>query len=71
MKSSSTRNLRCREIVSGIRDMNFFEIKGDGYVPTYKRTDFTDVLHDAFGFRTDYEIVSTQNMKKIFRDTKK
>lgn len=61
----------CREIVSGLRDMNLFEVKGEGYVPTYTRTDFTDALHDAFGFRTDYEIVSTQNMKKIFKDTKK
>jgi len=31
---------------------------------TYTRSDFTDALHDAFGFRTDYEIVSTQNMEK-------
>ena len=61
----------CREIVSGLRDMNLFEVKGEGYVPTYTRTDFTDALHDAFGFRTDYEIVSTQNMKKILKDTKK
>jgi hypothetical protein len=61
----------CREIVSGLRDMNLFEVKGEGYVPTYTRTDFTDALHDAFGFRTDYQIVSSQNMKKIFRDTKK
>lgn len=60
----------CREIVSGLRDMNFFEIKGEGYVPTYTRSDFTDALHETFGFRTDYEIVSTQNMKKIFKYTK-
>lgn len=61
----------CREIVSGLRDMNFFEVKGEGYVPTYTRTDFTDALHEAFGFRIDYQIVSTQNMKKILKETKK
>jgi len=61
----------CHEIVSGLRDMEFFEIKGEGYVPTYTRTDFTDALHEAFGFRTDYQIVTNQNMKKIFKDTKK
>lgn len=61
----------CREIVSGLRDMDFFEVKGEGYVPTYTRTNFTDALHQAFGFRTDYQIVSTQNMKKIFKETKK
>lgn len=61
----------CSEIVSGLRNMEFFEIKGEGYVPTYTRTDFTDALHDAFGFRTDYQIVSTQNMKKIFKEVRK
>lgn len=61
----------CHDIVTGLRDMNFLEITGEGYIPTYTRTDFTDDLHDAFGFRTDYQIVNTKQMKKIFKDTKK
>jgi transposase len=61
----------CHEIISGLKDMNFFEVKGEGYVPTYKRTDFTDTLHEAFGFRTDYQIVASSMMKKNFKDTKK
>lgn len=61
----------CHEIISELRDMNFKEIKGEGYEPVYTRTDFTDALHDVFGFRTDYQIVSSKNMKKIFKDTKK
>ncbi len=60
-----------REIISGLRDMNFFSIPTEGYVPTYTRTDFTDALHEAFGFRTDYEIVSAKKMKTYFNDTKK
>ena len=60
----------CSEIISGLRDMNFYEIKGDGYIPTYTRNDFTDSLHEAFGFRTDYQIVSTKEMKKIIKATK-
>lgn len=61
----------CSEIISGLRDMNFYEIKGEGYTPIYTRTDFTDDLHDKFGFRTDYQIVNTKQIKKIFRDMKK
>mgnify|MGYP001223013211 CR=1 FL=1 len=61
----------CHEIISGLRDMDFFEVKGEGYVPTYTRNDFTDALHAAFDFRTDYEIVTTSVMKKILKDTKK
>lgn len=61
----------CHEIISELRDMNFKGIKGEGYEPLYTRTDFTDALHEAFGFRTDYQIVTTSKMKKIFKDTKK
>jgi hypothetical protein len=60
----------CDTIVSSIRNMNFLESKGYGYIPTYTRTDFTDALHDAYGFRTDYEIVSLKQLKKILKATK-
>ena len=59
------------DIIGQIRGMNFHTVPGEGYVPTYTRTDFTDALHEAFGFRTDYKIVTTKQMKKIFKDTKK
>lgn len=58
------------EIISGLRDMNFYSVPTEGYIPTYTRTDFTDALHDVFGFRTDYQIISLKEMKKIFKDTK-
>ena len=61
----------CHEIITGLRNMNFNSIPNEGYIPTYTRTDFTDALHETFGFRTDYEIVSPKQMKKIFKDTKK
>ncbi|NLP00558.1 MAG: IS1634 family transposase [Clostridiaceae bacterium] len=60
----------CSEIISELREMNFMEIKGEGYVPIYTRTDFTDALHEAFGFRTDYQVITTSVMKKIFKKTK-
>ena len=59
------------EIISQLRDMNFYSVPGEGYIPTYTRTDFTDALHDAYGFRTDYQIVTMKQMKKFFKDTKK
>jgi hypothetical protein len=61
----------CNEIIDGLRGMEFFNAKGEGYIPTYTRTDFTDALHEAFDFRTDYQIISNKMIKKIFRDTKK
>lgn len=54
------------EILKAIRNMNVFESKGDGYIPEYIRTNLTDDLHDTFGFRTDYEINTYKDFKKIF-----
>lgn len=61
----------CSEVIHGLREMNFYEIKGEGYIPTYTRTDFTDALHETFGFRTDYEIIKKTQIKKILNTTKK
>jgi transposase len=59
------------EVINGLREMNFYEIKGEGYIPTYTRTDFTDAIHESFAFRTDYEIIKKTQMKKILNTTKK
>lgn len=64
-------NYTCEEIINTLKSMNMLICPGDGYVPEYTRTDLTDSLHEAFGFRTDYEIVSQRNMKKICNSTKK
>jgi len=61
----------CHQIIQELRDMNMLEVSGEGYVPAYTRTDFTDALHDSFGFRTDYHITAYHSMKKIFKDSKK
>jgi len=54
------------QIIRQLREMNFLEVPGEGYIPTYTRTDFTDALHDTFGFRTDYQIVTKKQLKNIF-----
>lgn len=61
----------CDSIIDTLRDMNMMVVPGDGYIPTYTRTDLTDALHKSFGFYTDYEIVSQRNMGKILTKTKK
>ena len=44
--------------------------QSSGYVPSYKRTDLSDELHRAFGFRTDYEYLSKVEMKNIVKESK-
>ena len=41
------------------------------YMPSYTRTNLTDTLHEASGFRTDYEILTDISMKRVIRNTKK
>ena len=49
-----------------------YELKNEyiGYSPIYTRTDITDLLHEKFDFRTDYEIIENKNIKKICKQTK-
>lgn len=61
----------CEELINTIRSMDMMIAPGEGYIPTYTRTDITDALHEAFGFRTDYQITSQKNMRKILNQTKK
>ena len=45
--------------------MNITELKGNGYIPSYQRTEITDLLHDKFNFNTDTEIITYKKIKKI------
>ena len=54
------------QILNTLRNMKVLESKGDGYIPEYTRTDLTDDLHEQFGFRTDYELNTYKDFKKIF-----
>ncbi|MDN6639591.1 MAG: IS1634 family transposase [Tetragenococcus sp.] len=58
------------EIIETLREMNFYQITGEGVIPTYTRTDLTDRLHEQAGFRTDYQILPQKSLKKIFKQTK-
>lgn len=58
------------QIIETLRNMYVFESKGDGYIPTYIRTNLTDELHETFSFRTDYEINTYKDFKKIFEQIK-
>ena len=62
----------CEEIVDTLRNMNMYRPGSKlGYMPAYTRTDLTDALHETAGFRTDYEITTDVNMKKLIRKLKK
>lgn len=59
------------EIIETIKNMNLLKEENQGYSPAYTRTDITDLLHEKFGFRTDYQIITEKNLKKISNQSKK
>ena len=58
------------QIIDTLRNMQVCEIKEHGYIPTYKRTDLTDDLHELFGFRTDTQIIKKAKMRNIIKQTR-
>ena len=59
------------EIISTLKAHSLRKIDGIGYIPAFERTALTDRLHEISGFRTDSEIITEKNMKKIFKASKK
>ena len=58
------------ELLKTLRDYKLYQIPGVGYLPCYPKTAITDALHDAFGFRTDFQINTNAAMKNNFRLSK-
>ena len=59
------------DITETLKNYNLKKENDIGFSPVYNRTDLTDLLHEKFGFNTDYEIIETKNIKKICKQTKK
>ena len=57
------------EIIETLQNMNFNK-NDDDFIPIYTRTNLTDALHEKFGFRTDFQIITNKNLKKICKQTK-
>ena len=59
------------QIIGTLRSMKMTLLNtANGYVPSYTRTEITDSLHKAFGFRTDYEFIKKSTMRSIIKQTK-
>ena len=59
------------EIIDTLRNMAFLKEDKSNYSPIYTRTDITDLLHEKFCFRTDYEVIDYKNLTNLFALTKK
>lgn len=60
----------CEELLNTLKTMNFAEVQEQGFIPLYKRELITDALHEACGFRTDYQFITKSKMKTIQKQSK-
>ena len=60
----------CEELLDTLKTINFVEVQEQGFIPTYKRESITDDLHEACGFRTDYQFITKSKMKTIQKQSK-
>ena len=59
------------QIIETLKEYNFREFKGFGYVSTYTYTDLIEKLNENFSINTSKEIIEHKNFKKIINQTKK
>lgn len=59
------RKYTCEELLSTLRDYEFADVQGQGFIPIYESTKLTDALHEVAGFETDYEFLTKRKMKEI------
>lgn len=60
----------CEEILDTLKEMNFADLEEQGFMPLYRRKKITDALHDACGFRTDYQFITKSKMRTIQKNSK-
>lgn len=64
------RKYTCEELLSTLKDYEFADVQGQGFIPIYESTKLTDALHEVAGFETDYEFLTKRKMKEIPKRSK-
>lgn len=60
-----------QQLLGVLRGMEFADIEEQGFMPVYERNRLTDELHEACGFRTDYQFITKRKMKEIEKKSKR
>lgn len=58
-------------LLESLRTMDALKVDGEGYIPTFTRTQTTDRLFEISGFRLDTQIVLLKKLKSINAMTRK
>lgn len=59
------------QLLQVLKDIKFADVGDQGFMPVYERQKLTDELHEACGFRTDYQFITKRKMKGIQKKSKR
>lgn len=71
LKRSLKGTYTTEQLLQTLRSMNFADVEEQGFMPIYERQKITDDLHEACGFRTDYQFITKRRMKGIQKKSKR
>ena len=71
LKRSLKNPYTTEQLIQVLREMNFADVEEQGFMPVYERRKITDDLHEACGFRTDYQFITKRRMKGIQKKSKR
>lgn len=71
LKRSLKGTYTTEQLLQTLRSMNFADVEEQGFMPIYERQKITDALHEACGFRTDYQFITKRRMKGIQKKSKR
>ena len=70
LEKKLSKKYTCEDILHVLRDYEFADIQGQGFIPIYQSNSITDDLHKVCGFETDYEFITKRKMKEIQKMSK-
>ena len=70
LKRSLKGTYTTEQLLDVLKGIKFADVEEQGFMPVYERQELTDELHEACGFRTDYEFISKRKMKEIQKKSK-
>ena len=71
LKRSLKGSYTTEQLVLTLRNIKFADVEEQGFMPVYERNEITDDLHEACGFRSDYEFITKRKMKGIQKKSKR
>lgn len=70
LKRSLKNAYTTEQLLRILKSINFVDVEEQGFMPLYERQKITDELHEACGFRTDYQFITKRKMKEIQKKSK-